>query len=107
MGLKVPPSRPTRAAIENGVRSVESVASEERMAQRPGASEDDEIVPVDHFLVFLGAEPLLNLGRFQPFDLRQRCRGTIYQTLRELLAVRVKATDRIAGLKGADDLHDT
>ena len=58
--------------------------------------EDDQVVPVDDFLVFLRAELLLNLDRFEPFDPCQGVGGEVHESFGEFFAILVEATDRIS-----------
>jgi hypothetical protein len=70
-------------------------------------SEDDQVVPVYDFLVFLRAESLLDLDRFEPFDLCQGVGGEVHESFGELFAILVKATDRISRIERTADLQNT
>jgi hypothetical protein len=52
-------------------------------------SEDHEVVPVYHFLIFLRAELPLDLGRFEPFDPRQGVGGKVHESFGKLFTVLV------------------
>ena len=65
-----------------------------------------EVVPVDDFLVFLRAELLLDLGRFEPFDPRQGVGGEIHESFGEFLAVLIETTDGISRIERAADAQD-
>ena len=68
--------------------------------------EDNEVVPVYDFLVFLRAELSLNLCCFESFDPRQGFGGEVYESFGELFAGLVEAAHRISCIKGAADVHN-
>ena len=58
------------------------------------------------FLIFLWAELLLDLGRFEPFDPCQGVGGKVHESFGEFFAVLVKATDRISRIERTADVQN-
>ena len=61
---------------------------------------------MDDFLVFLLAESLLDLGRFEPFDPCQGVGGEVHKSFGEFLAVLVEATDCISRIEQTADVQN-
>ena len=68
--------------------------------------EDDEVIPMYDFLVFLRAELPLNLCCFESFDPCQGLGGEVYESFGEFFAVLVEATHRISCIKGTADVQN-
>ena len=62
---------------------------------------------MDDFLVFLLAELLLDLGRFEPFNPCQDVGGEIHESFGEFFAILVETTDCISRIERAADVQDT
>ena len=69
--------------------------------------EDDEIVPMNDFLVFLWTESLLDLGRFEPLDPCQGVRGEVHESFSELSTVLVETTNGISRIERTADVQNT
>jgi hypothetical protein len=69
--------------------------------------EDDEIVPMNDFLVFLWTESLLDLGRFEPLDPCQGVGREVYESFGKLFAILVEAADRISRIERTADVKNT
>lgn len=70
-------------------------------------SEDDEIIAVNDFLVFLGTKLLLNHRRLEAFHPVQELRRKVHQTFGKFFSVGIEATHRIASFEWSDDLTNT
>ena len=61
---------------------------------------------MDDFLVFLRAELLLDLDRFEPFDPCQGVGGEVHESFGEFFAILVEATDRISRIERTADVQN-
>ncbi len=58
------------------------------------------------FLIFLRAELLLDLGRFEPFDPCQGVGREVHESLGEFPTLLVETTDRISRFERTADIQD-
>ena len=62
---------------------------------------------MDHFLIFLRSDLLLDVLGFQPFHAAEQFCGKVHEASGQFFSILIDATDRIPGIELAGDLHDS
>src|SRR4051794_17346183 len=100
MGLKLPPNKPRRI-VHRGDFKFNKEGS-----PLLDQSEEDQVVSMNDFLVFLWPDPLLNVLRLQPFHAGQEVGGKIDEAFSEFLPIAVQTTHSVACFKLSGDVND-